>query len=143
MVGTPKSFTSYSVDSGNKHFSAKDGVLYSKDGKQLISYPSKHSVECFVIPDEVREICYNAFKRSSITEVTFGKNVEIVNVNAFSSCEALERITINTKIKIIGISFVDYYPDEIIYSGSKEQWERILCLGDSYYLEKSIVFQDD
>ena len=143
MVGTPESLTSYSVDSGNKHFAAKDGVLYSKNGKQLISYPSKHSVECFVIPDEVREICYNAFKRSSITEVTFGKNVEIVNVNAFSSCEALERITINTKIDIIGISFVDYYPDEIIYSGNKEQWERILFLGDSYYLEKSIVFQDD
>lgn len=43
--------TSFSVDSKNKYFKAIDGVLYTKNGKKLVRYPSGRK-GAFTIPGQ-------------------------------------------------------------------------------------------
>lgn len=47
---------SITVDSDNTHFVSADGVLYSRDGKELICYPLAKQDEHFAIPANVKTI---------------------------------------------------------------------------------------
>ncbi|MCM1217675.1 MAG: leucine-rich repeat protein [Lachnospiraceae bacterium] len=49
------------VDVNNSQIKSVDGVLYSKDGKTLFSYPAAKGGTTFTIPDEVEEVCLGAF----------------------------------------------------------------------------------
>lgn len=49
------------VDEKNIFFQSVDGVLYSKDGKQLISYPAAKKDSTYTIPSEVEKIYTDAF----------------------------------------------------------------------------------
>lgn len=49
------------VDEKNEFFQSVDGVLYSKDGKQLISYPAAKKDSTYTIPKEVEKIYTDAF----------------------------------------------------------------------------------
>lgn len=49
------------VDESNTVLKSVDGVLYSKDGKELISYPAAKSGSTFTVPDEVERIWTGAF----------------------------------------------------------------------------------
>lgn len=49
------------VDESNPVLKSVDGVLYSKDGKELLSYPAAKRGRTFTIPDEVERIWRGAF----------------------------------------------------------------------------------
>ena len=49
------------VDEKNPFLKSVDGVLYSNDGKKLISYPAAKDGSTYVIPKEVEEVCGGAF----------------------------------------------------------------------------------
>lgn len=49
------------VDDNNAFLKSVDGVLYSKDGKELISYPAAKSGDTYTIPSEVEKIYSGAF----------------------------------------------------------------------------------
>lgn len=44
------------VDPSNEHFTAKDGVLYSKDMTKLITFPEGKDIDVFVIPETVKTV---------------------------------------------------------------------------------------
>ncbi|MBQ7257423.1 MAG: leucine-rich repeat protein [Abditibacteriota bacterium] len=50
------------VDEDNKHYKSVDGVLYTKDGKKLITYPFNKPDTEFTVPEGVEEICQTAFR---------------------------------------------------------------------------------
>lgn len=50
------------VDEENPSYKSIDGVLYSKDCKQLIAYPAAKSGDTFTIPKDVEEVSNRAFK---------------------------------------------------------------------------------
>lgn len=52
---------SINVDSANPNFKSVDGVLYSKDGTNLILYPTNKSGESFLVPVGVTKISSYAF----------------------------------------------------------------------------------
>ncbi|MFA6860616.1 MAG: leucine-rich repeat domain-containing protein, partial [Clostridia bacterium] len=52
--------TSYNVDANNSIYKSVDGVVFSKDGTELISYPFGKS-GIFYIPDTTIKICEDAF----------------------------------------------------------------------------------
>lgn len=58
---------SYKVASGNTEYKTVDGVLFSKDGKRLISFPNFKEVKDYTIPDGVEEIVDYAFSTAKIT----------------------------------------------------------------------------
>lgn len=49
------------VDERNEFFKVVDGVLYSKDGKQLISYPVAKRGSTYTLPKEVEKVYEEAF----------------------------------------------------------------------------------
>ena len=89
---------SFSVSSNNQYFKAVDGVLYTKDGKKLVRYPSARK-GAFTVPDTVTSIAQNAFRGcSSITSIQIPESVSIIGSAAFYKCSKLESITIPSKI---------------------------------------------
>lgn len=49
------------VESNNKYWKSVDGVLFSKDGKKLLSYPAAKKDRTYMIPKEVEEVYSGAF----------------------------------------------------------------------------------
>ena len=68
----PRSIQQYTVDSANPFFKAIDGVLYSKDGKTLIAYPSLNAATVYTIPEGTTTIGrYGLSNADNLTTVNF------------------------------------------------------------------------
>jgi hypothetical protein len=52
---------SINVDSANPNYKSVDGVLYTKDGKTLVLYPTNKAGESFSVPNDVTKISSYAF----------------------------------------------------------------------------------
>lgn len=92
------------VSSENETLSAKDGVLYSKDFKELVRYPSNKIDNNFKISDDVVKIKQHAFYYAkNLYGISLGENVEEIEKMAFSYCKHLRRVRFNKKINTIGI----------------------------------------
>ena len=81
---------SYTVDEGNAYFKDVDGVLFSKDGADLIAYPNKRADE-YIIPDTVTKICSEAFCGcEDLKKLTVPESVTVLGDFAFDFCNSLE-----------------------------------------------------
>lgn len=123
---------SYNVVADNPNFKSLEGVLYSKDGKKLIAYPSAKSGENFVVPEGVEEICEYAFyAQRNLKNVNFGEDTAVISYQAFSGCGLLEKFEFGTKgalRELGGYLFVKCYylgMDELVIP------EGVKKLGDS------------
>lgn len=119
--------TSFSVESGNPSYVSKDGVIYSADGTNLITYPAGRTDKSFTVPDgveviasgafafnasletislgSVREIGERAFLScTALTEVSLPETVETVYQEAFSGCTALATLEISEGVQVFGDS---------------------------------------
>ena len=74
-----KQLDSFSVDENNRYYASKDGVLYSKDYKKLISFPGNKG-GTYTIPETVEEIGFGAFENSKLTNVYFGENINLLTL---------------------------------------------------------------
>lgn len=73
------------ISSSNTKFKTTDGVLYTKDGKNLLVYPMAKTSTTFTLPSEVSEIGYRAFYGAkNLTTLKIGSVVTIRD-NAFES----------------------------------------------------------
>ena len=91
-----RSLTSFSVDGDNGSYKAKEGVLYSKDGRYLINYPMQKKNGSFQVNDGVKYIEPAAFEGNSyLTSVTIsGCAGGYIGANAFAHCSILKAITL-------------------------------------------------
>ena len=86
----------------NPEYSSKDGLVYSKDMKMLISCSHSKSGKV-VIADGVEEIRANAFAyRDMIESVHIPDSVERIGANAFTNCDNLKSVVFGNSIKSIG-----------------------------------------
>lgn len=85
---------SFTVAEKNKNFSAQDGVLYSKNGKVLISFPAAKT-GAFELPQKVEEIRNGALRGSDIESISFTEDTALKTIGAY----AFE----NSKIKSISL----------------------------------------
>ena len=93
------------VARGNEEYKSVDGVLYTKDGKTLLSYPSGKEDESFTVPDGVTKIDDSAFYDCNALEsITLPDGLKEIGKNAFLSCKALESIKIPASVTKIGDS---------------------------------------
>jgi len=93
---------SFQVDPNNDSYCAIDGVLFSKDKKQLVAYPCAKSNE-FEIPYGVTEIKGGAFDCSSnLTSITIPDSVTKIGGSAFAFCIGLTSVTIPNSVTKIG-----------------------------------------
>ena len=103
------SLTSINVDSNNEEYMSDNGVLYTKDKKTLIQYPSKKEGMEYLILQGVENIESHAFyKCTSLTRIIIPDSVTIIGTGAFSNCKNLTSITIpDSVISIVNYVFYD------------------------------------
>ena len=97
------------VDIDNKYYKSIDGVLYTKDGKELIQYPAYKNNNFFVVPDSVTSIGSHAFCESQFLErVVIPDSVTSIGSYAFGGCGLLTEIEISNSVAIIDSGTFQY-----------------------------------
>ena len=87
---------SVKVDENNPYYKDIDGVLYTKDGTELLCYPRGKVNRFYEIPDSVTSIGDYAFSGcTSLTSVVIPDEVTIISNYAFNNCTSLENIEVD------------------------------------------------
>ena len=95
--------TDITVSSNNKFFCSVNGILFSKDWKKLICYPSAKLEKSYSVPMGVTNICDGAFVRcNNLTRITLPNSVTKIGNNAFQICSSLSGINIPNSVTSIG-----------------------------------------
>ena len=104
LVGL-RNLKAYNVSNDNLYYKDIDGVLFSKDGKKLIAYPANKEGS-YIINKDVETIGFGAFENSSLSNVTFEDNINLLTIGyrAFYDSKKLKEITIPNSVVSI-----DYY----------------------------------
>ena len=114
--------TEFKVAEKNQYFATVDGVLYSKDLKTLIAYPTMKNDADFEIPEGVENIGDYAFYNvKSLKNITIPASVRSIGYAALSS-NAFESIKVNEENKIFtvldDVLYTDEYSSIIAYAGA-------------------------
>lgn len=97
------SLTAINVDSNNSTFKSVDGVLFNKDGSELICYPAGKTDTTYTTPSGVKTIGGWAFRGcDNLLSVTISSGVTSINNVAFNFCSNL--ISINIPSTVTSIS---------------------------------------
>lgn len=101
--------TKFVVDESNPYWTSVDGVLYSKDMKTLICYPTAKKDGSFTVPEGVEDIHYKAFALNlHLKELNLPSTIKTIGEEVFISAE-------NIEVKI----------ETINYNGTIEMWKAI------------------
>ena len=94
------SLTEIQVDENNPNFTSVDGVVYSKDKKKLLRYPTG-KVGAYAIPDDVNELgSYAFYDCRSLTQITIPSGMNRVDIGwspdagPFIGCSGLTAINV-------------------------------------------------
>lgn len=97
-----KSLSNINVDSDNKFFSSKEGVLYNKEQTSLLFYPQAKKGAKFIVPNSVKNIRVAAFAFcTELEEITIPKNVVSIGESAFIKCTHLKYVRLPDSITSI------------------------------------------
>ncbi len=92
----------FAVSAEGGTYSAKDGVLYSGDGKTLVYYPRARQ-GAFEVPEAVETIAAGAFaEHRYLTQVTIPDSVTSIEVGAFKGCTNLAKVNFSGTARAIG-----------------------------------------
>ena len=92
-----------SVASGNKNYKSSDGVLFTADGKCILTYPPKKTNTSYAIPEGVEEIDDYAFSYNKyLQSVTFPSTLTDIGNGAFIYSTALKTVTLPASLERMG-----------------------------------------
>jgi uncharacterized repeat protein (TIGR02543 family) len=87
------------VATDNSAFSSPDGVLFNKEGTNLITYPQAKTATQYVIPDGIRNIESYAFLNNTyLRSLTIPSGLTEIQANAFYYLTALTSIAIPSTV---------------------------------------------
>lgn len=93
----------FNLDSRNPYFCLRDGVLYSKDGKRIISVPDR-SRKRFDIPEGVTIISEMVFiYMTALEDVTLPQSLQSIETRAFQGCTSLKTLTVPSSVQYVDI----------------------------------------
>lgn len=146
----------------SERFRSIDGVIYSKDRKNLVYYPRSKKNKKYIVPSCVKGIWCNAFrdvkyleelvlpaglediskeafKNSSIKRIEIPGSVSFVFENAFDSCQ-LESLVLHEGIRWIGRNaFRECNPSEVKFPISLQSIEQNAFMNS----KSAFIFQTD
>lgn len=100
-----KSMQEFVVSPENEYFVAVDGVLFTKDKKTLVCYPTAKNINVdrygqttdtttYAIPEGTEKIANRAFYRCGyLTQVTFPASLKEIGEMSFHRCEKMGNVT--------------------------------------------------
>ena len=156
--------TAFSVDEDNPYFCCEDGVIYSKDKTNLISFPPARSGS-FSIPEGIVTVGEHAFHDSNLSSINFSSTVRVIEArafdgadnltdlylpgslsflgeDAFSHCHKLYSVSIPSDLKIDWEdSFYGLHLREVHYRGSKADFAKQIS-GDLANENANFFFED-
>lgn len=92
------------VKEGNTRYTSIDDVLYTKDGKRLVSFPEGKTTD-YTVPDGTEVISSEAFRGNvSLTSITMPNSLRVIEGYAFFGCTALPTIEVPN-----GVTTIDNY----------------------------------
>ena len=95
------------VEEGNKNYVSIDGVLFTADGKRIISYPAGRR-GAYTVPDGTDSIGNNAFEDcAGLTGITIPESVKGIRPLAFLGCTGLVSVRIPSGINELGVRIFD------------------------------------
>ena len=94
----------YEVDSDNPVFAARNGMLITKNGRYLLSYPSGLTGE-FTIPSDIPNVNNGAFSGCSLTKLTFPETVTWVGGWVATGCSNLTTLIWHAKAELPTCAF--------------------------------------
>ncbi len=96
------------VDKENQHYKSVDGVLFTKNGKRLVRYPTSKKGKKYIIPEGTKYISEYAFlDAKELEEVIIPETVERIGISSLSCCKALKKIELPNSIKSVSNSAFD------------------------------------
>ena len=96
------SLAEITVSPDNKNYSSVDGVLFNKDGSELIIYPKGNGRSAYTVPDGVTSISGSAFSGcTSLKEIVIPDSVTIIGSSAFEGCTSLSKVKLSNNLRII------------------------------------------
>lgn len=90
------------VAEGNSVFSSRDGVLFNKDGTELLVYPAKKAAAPYSVPDGVVSIGDYAFSKSLITDIEIPNSVKSIGFEALYHCDNLKTVYVPDTVETLG-----------------------------------------
>ncbi len=107
IVGNPffdcKNLTKIIISPDHPYLTLIDGVLFDKDVKALLYYPSCLKSSSYTVPENVQRIGMFAFRGNvSLKSVQIPESVKNLNTGAFYECSSLTDITLPDAITGIG-----------------------------------------
>ena len=102
------SLPAINIRADNPNYVSIDGVLYTRDGKTLVTYPAGKSGTTYTVQDGVQVIANNAFDRArSLTEINLPSTLKEVKTSAFRECNALQQMVYPRGVTSIAGSVMD------------------------------------
>ena len=83
----------FTVKDDNGIYKSQNGILFSKDLKELIRFPSAKNESAYTITDDTETIAYGAFFNSLIKQLRIGKNLK--EYNDYTEAPNLENIFVD------------------------------------------------
>lgn len=96
------SMTSINCDTANSAYVSVDGVLFTKDMKELTAYPCGRSGG-YTVPESVNHIGNAAFYGAKkLSSVEISGALDFIGFEAFAECELLSNVNINDGVNYVG-----------------------------------------
>ncbi|MFI3329392.1 MAG: leucine-rich repeat domain-containing protein [bacterium] len=92
------SLINLTVDQDNKHYTATEGFLFTKDLTEILySQKERHSV---FLPTELKSINAFTFKLNTLKDITLPSNLLSIGEYAFFNCKSLTHVNIDKSTQI-------------------------------------------
>lgn len=118
-------FKEFVVEDGNKAFKDIDGVLYSKDGKRLVSYPACKEGASYEIPEGVEYIDELAFSsnRGNATETL--KTLTLPDSYTIKKYGEQSSLTINYENSLANALYIASDVEEVLVKDTNTKYQSV------------------
>ena len=83
---------SITVDENNENYCSDNGVLFNKDKTILLQYPTGKTNTFYKLPDSVKTISQESFKKCFLQTIVLPASLETVEIGAFGNCDNLNAV---------------------------------------------------
>ncbi len=98
------SLKAINIDSNNSRYKSLGGVLFSKDGTELLEYPYAKDGTVYTVPSSVEIINSSSLSSENLVTITIQSGCKYIDLSGFSGSQMLTTVNLPQSIETIGES---------------------------------------